>query len=81
MRTVPPALRPAPAENENNGSAAKGHSGTRANTANTLSRVTLTLLDEYSVEQYKRGYNPYDRGVSSPAQRAEDIWRRKPKRD
>jgi hypothetical protein len=43
----------------------------------TISRITLALLDEYS-EQKNRGYDPYD---TRPMSRATDVWRRKPKRD
>lgn len=76
MRTVPPAVWPVPAQNESD----KPRTAARSRD-NTMSRITLALLDEYSVENYKRGYNPYDRSGASPSQRAEDIWRRKPKRD
>ena len=76
MGTVPPAVRPAPAQKDSDKPAAQARPA-----SNTMSRITLALLDEYSSEQYKRGYNPYDRATASPAQRAEDVWRRKPKRD
>ena len=75
MRTVPPAVWPAPAQNDSDKPAAKARPA-----SNLMSRVTLALLDEYSCEQ-ARGYNPYDRTTPSPAKRVEDVWRRKPKRD
>lgn len=43
-----------------------------------ISRTTLALLDEYTAQQSRRGYDPYNtqesRGMS-------DVWVRKPKRD
>jgi hypothetical protein len=77
MGTVPPAGRPAPAQDNNEKPVATARTAERP-----ISRITLALLDEYSTEQYQRGYNPYDRATPSLAKRrAEDIWRRKPKRD
>jgi hypothetical protein len=73
MGTVPPARWPLPAQNENHQPSAKAKPA-----ENTMSRIKLALLDEYSVEERRRGYNPYDR--TSPA-RVDDIWKRKPKRD
>jgi hypothetical protein len=76
MGTVPPAAWPVPAKNDSDKPVAQARSA-----PNTMTRITLALLDEYSVEQTRRGYNPYDRTTPSPRQRAEDVWRRKPKRD
>lgn len=71
MGTVPTARWPLPAQNEND-KPAKAKPA-----ANTMTRIKLELLDEYSVER-RRGYNPYDRGT--PA-RTGDVWGHKPKRD
>jgi hypothetical protein len=70
--TVPDAAWPAPAENESDppGAAAAKRK------QNTISRITLALLDEYC-EERGRGYNPYDSNVA----RTGDVWKRKPKRD
>lgn len=76
MGTVPPAVRPVPANNDSDKPVAQARPA-----SNTMTRITLALLDEYSCEHGKRGYNPYDRTTPSPQQRAEDVWRRKPKRD
>jgi hypothetical protein len=72
MGTTPRVVWPLPAQNESD------KPGSQAKPAeNTMNRITLALLDEYSSDG-KGGYNPYDRGRAS---RAEDVWRRKPKRD
>jgi|KBSSwiStaDraftv2_1062776.scaffolds.fasta_scaffold403513_2 hypothetical protein len=76
MGTVPPAVRPVPAREDSDKPVAQARPA-----PNTMTRITLALLDEYSGEHSKRGYNPYDRATPSPRQRAEDVWRRKPKRD
>jgi hypothetical protein len=74
MGTVPPAIRPAPAQDDS-----KKPTATAKPAQKTLSRITLALLDEYSSEERKRGYNPYD--CTLPARVPLDVWRRKPKRD
>jgi hypothetical protein len=75
MGNVREARWPLPAENEKDDRPA-----TKAKPQkNAISRITLELLDEYSVEQRKRGYNPYE--SATPARGAGDVWRRKPKRD
>jgi hypothetical protein len=76
MGTVPPAVRPVPAREDSETPVAQARPA-----PNTMTRITLALLDEYSLEHSKRGYNPYDRTTPSPQQRADDVWRRKPKRD
>ena len=76
MGTVPPAVRPLPAQNDSDMPAGQARPA-----SNTMTRITLALLDEYSGEHGKRGYNPYDRPTPSRQQRADDVWRRKPKRD
>jgi hypothetical protein len=73
MGTVPPARWPLPDKNESEKPAAKAKPQ-----ENAMTRIKLALLDEYSVEERRRGYNPYDR--TQPA-RVDDVWRRKPKRD
>jgi hypothetical protein len=47
----------------------------------SMSRITLALLDEYSIDSKTSGYDPYNTDAGRRARRALDIWRRKPKRD
>ena len=63
---------PAPA---NNDSKADSNAGTAESEA--MSRITLALLDEYSLESGTSGYDPYNTDVGPRS----DVWRRKPKRD
>ena len=71
--TVPQAVWPAPAKNDSNTPGAAAAKPKK----DAISRITLALLDEYTVEK-GRGYNPYD---SPEVARKADVWRRKPKRD
>ena len=70
--TAPQASRSAPAETQTPMPAPKAKSAEQ-----TIGRITLALLDEYS-DQKTRGYDPYD---TRSAVRSADIWSRKPKRD
>lgn len=75
--TVPTVAWPVPAKKDSNTSAGAARTNAKPK-KNSVSRVTLALLDEYSEEKV-RGYNPYN--SPTVARKGEDVWRRKPKRD
>lgn len=71
-------LRPQwPAPADKNSAARTNAEGRQASQPDTLSRIKLALLDEYSTGSCGSGYDPYN----TDAGRRQDLWRRKPKRD